>query len=433
MSLEEESQIKIEVYGTAGCKYCRKAKATLTAIGLPHFHAINMDEVLGDMSILEGQSLQIERVEYTKTRTVPQIYVGSEHIGGCDSLLESIASLAFPKILERQGVKVGALPASVQYTNDDEFLSPDEELSPEQIIEKYKSYVMNDHESKDGETIVASPEQILQVSVELQTQALKLVDNFMNTDGSRVRYSAMRNSFELQEYVRLCSTLQRYRISDFSMAPENVRLSFFSNLYNSMIVHANCVLGPAKDSPASRSLFFSGKGGNKYNIFGYIFCPDDIEHGILRANTRHPSQDISEQSYWPIGDPRSALSLKTLDPRIHFILNCGASSCPPIKVLDLEPETALNRAANAYLHAETSFTPSSGAQRAVVTLPKLLMWYALDFGNSSFKQVQRICTLMEDSPLRRNIADVLLTSSETTLSFELKYGIYNWATNEDLV
>ena len=30
-------------------------------------------------------------------------------------------------------------------------------------------------------------------------------------------------------------------------------------------------------------------------------------------------------------DPRRAAVLPTCDPRIHFALNCGAKSCPPIK------------------------------------------------------------------------------------------------------
>ena len=31
------------------------------------------------------------------------------------------------------------------------------------------------------------------------------------------------------------------------------------------------------------------------------------------------------------GDPRLKISLAHVDPRIHFALNCGAKSCPPIK------------------------------------------------------------------------------------------------------
>lgn len=32
------------------------------------------------------------------------------------------------------------------------------------------------------------------------------------------------------------------------------------------------------------------------------------------------------------GDPRAALAVNPPDPRIHFALNCGAASCPAIRV-----------------------------------------------------------------------------------------------------
>ena len=423
--MASSNQYLVEVYSTLGCKHCKKAKATLSGLGLVDFSAF-------DIKVDGKAALQIERVEYTRATTVPQIYVGNEHIGGCDDLLTKIYSGEFAAILERNAVKLGEPIAVVDNAEQiDIRLAEREVLTNEQIVEKYKSYVMNDHDSKIGEIIEASAEQILHISVELQTLALQLVDKFMNADGSRVRYGAMRQSPELQAYVVLCSTLQRYRLEDFSTSPENVRMSFFSNLYNSMIVHANCVLGPAEDTPSSRSLFFSGKGGNKYNICGQIFCPDDIEHGILRGNSRHPSQPEDARSFWPPEDPRGVLALSSLDPRVHFILNCGASSCPPIKVLGFEPEEALKVAASSYLQAETAFTSATDSNKAIIQLPKLLLWYGADFGRNSFEQVSRVCSLMGTTSLSQSISDALLTSSDNELSFDLTYGNYNWAINEE--
>ena len=97
-------------------------------------------------------------------------------------------------------------------------------------------------------------------------------------------------------------------------------MSFFVNLYNALILHANCVLGPPKDTPQARSDFFKGITGAKYMIgggggeggggvveSGQLFSPDDIEHGILRANHPHPSQitaDPTTPSFLPPWDPR---------------------------------------------------------------------------------------------------------------------------------
>ena len=49
-------------------------------------------------------------------------------------------------------------------------------------------------------------------------------------------------------------------------------------------------------------------------------------------------------------DPRMKIILPEVDPRIHFALNCGAKSCPPIKTFSGDQVQAqLNLAANAYL------------------------------------------------------------------------------------
>jgi len=423
------SHAKIEVYSTLGCKHCRKAKAALSSLGAA-FLTIDMDEARQSGSTTALNAGRKDRIEYTLTRTVPQIYIGEDHIGGCDALLAAMASGEFANLLAKHEVKLGE-PISEELAIEVTHAAPKEQLTEEQVVEKYKDYVMNnDPESLAGGPIIASPDQILQLSETLQRQALKLTDKFMNADGSRVRYAAMKQSPELQEYVCLSSTLQRYRLSDFSAASDVVRLSFFANLYNAMIVHANCQLGPAEDTPAARSLFFSGRGGNKYNICGQIFCPDDIEHGILRGNSRHPSQPEDALSFWAPGDPREVLALSSLDPRIHFVLNCGASSCPPIKVLGADPAVALSSAASAYLEAETMVQYVKGQMQ--VSLPKLLLWYRADFGNDVAEVCTRVCSLLsEQSQLCMLLKLALKDSVGNDVSFELKYGDYNWAVNAE--
>ena len=53
-----------------------------------------------------------------------------------------------------------------------------------------------------------------------------------------------------------------------------------------------------------------------------------------------------------LGDERACLALD-LDPRIHFGLNCGAKSCPPIRVYSpTNLDSQLNRAAASFLCAD---------------------------------------------------------------------------------
>jgi Protein of unknown function, DUF547 len=64
--------------------------------------------------------------------------------------------------------------------------------------------------------------------------------------------------------------------------------------------------------------------------------------------------------------------------RVHFGLNCGARSCPPIRAYTVaELDAQLELATVAYLEAETEID----AARCRVRLPRLMALYAADFGD----------------------------------------------------
>jgi glutaredoxin 3 len=68
---------RIEIYTTRYCGYCQSAKALLTRKGLT-FSEI---DVTGDQ---EGRSQMVQRAN--GRMTVPQIFIGATHVGGCDDL-----------------------------------------------------------------------------------------------------------------------------------------------------------------------------------------------------------------------------------------------------------------------------------------------------------------------------------------------------------
>jgi Protein of unknown function, DUF547 len=71
------------------------------------------------------------------------------------------------------------------------------------------------------------------------------------------------------------------------------------------------------------------------------------------------------------------MRVSRLDARIHFALNCGARSCPPIAAWDpASLDANLERATTAYLAAETA-RMLDGRQ---IRVPRLLLWYSGDFG-----------------------------------------------------
>ena len=74
---------EVQVYSTSWCPYCKRAKALLEAKG------VSWDEVDLD----EQPDRRSEMIERTGGRTsVPQIWIGGEHVGGCDDLMALEAS-----------------------------------------------------------------------------------------------------------------------------------------------------------------------------------------------------------------------------------------------------------------------------------------------------------------------------------------------------
>jgi len=70
---------KVLMYSTAVCPYCVRAEQLLRAKGVTDLEKVrvDLDPVRRD-----------EMMEKTGRRTVPQIYIGETHVGGCDDLYE---------------------------------------------------------------------------------------------------------------------------------------------------------------------------------------------------------------------------------------------------------------------------------------------------------------------------------------------------------
>jgi glutaredoxin 3 len=68
----------VKMYTTAVCPYCIRAKQILKNKGVDA-----IDEVRVDLDPQARQSM----MEITGRRTVPQIFIGGTHVGGCDDLV----------------------------------------------------------------------------------------------------------------------------------------------------------------------------------------------------------------------------------------------------------------------------------------------------------------------------------------------------------
>ena len=67
----------VTMYCTAVCPYCMMAERLLASKGITQIEKIRVD--------LEPQQREL-MMQKTGRRTVPQIYIGDTHVGGCDDL-----------------------------------------------------------------------------------------------------------------------------------------------------------------------------------------------------------------------------------------------------------------------------------------------------------------------------------------------------------
>ena len=68
----------VKMYTTAVCPYCIRAKALLKQRGVTQIEEIRIDA---------DPAQRAHMMEITGRRTVPQIFIGETHVGGCDELM----------------------------------------------------------------------------------------------------------------------------------------------------------------------------------------------------------------------------------------------------------------------------------------------------------------------------------------------------------
>ncbi|HEY3654874.1 MAG TPA: glutaredoxin 3 [Steroidobacteraceae bacterium] len=66
----------ISMYVTGWCPYCQRAKALLTEKNL----------VVDEINVDDDAKFREEMIARSGRRTVPQIFIGDKHVGGCDDL-----------------------------------------------------------------------------------------------------------------------------------------------------------------------------------------------------------------------------------------------------------------------------------------------------------------------------------------------------------
>ncbi|HLL11501.1 MAG TPA: glutaredoxin 3 [Rubrivivax sp.] len=68
----------VKMYSTLVCPYCIRAKALLKQRGVTEIEEVRVDLNPSERALM---------VQLTGRRTVPQIFIGNTHVGGCDDLI----------------------------------------------------------------------------------------------------------------------------------------------------------------------------------------------------------------------------------------------------------------------------------------------------------------------------------------------------------
>jgi hypothetical protein len=188
-----------------------------------------------------------------------------------------------------------------------------------------------------------------------------------------------------------------------ALADDPSRTAFWLNIYNGA-VRARLLAEP--EAYSRRWQFFMEPA---ITVAGRPLSPNAIEHGLLRRSALLGGLGYLRNPFPPAYE--RMLRVARPDPRIHFALNCGARSCPPLVTWDASTLDAdLEQATRAYLAGETRWLDGGR-----LLLPRLLLWYRGDFGG------------------RRGIRALLERHGlvEAGGSLRVRYGSYDWTLDLD--
>ena len=211
----------------------------------------------------------------------------------------------------------------------------------------------------------------------------------MNLNANEISATFL-NQVKLQQPTKAVRiTIQNLSKKDLDSAliSQEDRLTFWLNLYNAFFQVI------VKEHPEwfknKMKLFF----GKHIIVAHQKMSLDDIEHNMLRKSTykwslgyiRKPFPSAFENAY----------QVKQLDPRIHFALNCGAVSCPPIRFYTSENvHEQLDIATVNFLNQDVLYD----SEKRTVSITKLFNWFRGDFGGK--RGARKILKKYEVTPVK---------------------------------
>ena len=251
------------------------------------------------------------------------------------------------------------------------------------------------------------------IGADLKKTLSLLQGGFFNIEAGLVNYEAMKQSEGFSKYLKLAESLNNFNPE--TLQSDDEKKAFWINIYNILIIHG-VIEFDIRGSVLDIINFFGRIG---YNIGGFFFTPDDIEHGILRRNRPHPLFPFKPFSN---SDQRRHFIVSSFDFRIHFALVCAASSCPPVEFYDAAIiDRQLDTAARSFINRKGI---EIDRQSTTLWISSIFDWYQEDFGSSKRETVHSLLPyLTKDNKewIEKNLT-----------SLRIRYLPYNWHLNSTL-
>lgn len=227
-----------------------------------------------------------------------------------------------------------------------------------------------------------------QINAQYEDNMIKLSQDFL---------SALKDKKPTDEYKKVLAEIPLEKLAS-QINTDRKRLAFWINIYNAFIMDV------LKDSPSKyddRGEFFKA---DQILIAGKQVSFDDIEHGVIRSSVIKLSWGYL--SKWFVNKWERQLRTDKRDYRIHFALNCGAKSCPPVAIYSEETiDKDLEKISEQYLTRVTEYKEDVNK---VITTP-LMSWFRGDFGGKSgSKEILKKFDLIPNTDV------------------ELEFGDYDW-------
>jgi len=181
---------------------------------------------------------------------------------------------------------------------------------------------------------------------------------------------ALKNQKDITSYLEILSNSTTESLES-NLNTNDKRLAFWINIYNAFI---QVYLTENPQYYEDRRQFFKLP---LIEIAGRKMSFADIEHGIIRRSQMELFLGYISNPFAPKYERK--LRVFQRDYRIHFALNCGAKSCPPIAIFSAENlNTELDFIASKFLSTFSEFSKEEN----LVSTTALFSWFRGDFGGS---------------------------------------------------